>query len=160
MSVFLVSLSYLPSSPIFTCRATTTTTLSPNPSSSPSQTLPLTPTPSLQQQQQTPLTCALHCPHFQSYASLSLFNFYYAFILLFSNLHSTLTLFPVAQAARTSSISIVQLSLTMPPISLNNMVSPISLLILVNWFVWYLSISVISFAHFTNFMRLIWLFLV
>ncbi|KAF7819439.1 putative RNA methyltransferase pc1998 family [Senna tora] len=62
MSLFLVSAR--PSFPLFTCHASTA--LSPHPSSpSPppsSQTLSLTPSSSVQ----SPLTCALHCPHFQS----------------------------------------------------------------------------------------------
>ncbi|XP_054783070.1 uncharacterized protein LOC129290343 [Prosopis cineraria] len=65
MNLFLVSTR--PSFPLFTCHATAALATHPSPPPPSPQTLPLSPNTSVH----SALTCALHCPHFQSCSGCS-----------------------------------------------------------------------------------------
>lgn len=118
-----------PSFSLFSCRATASTALPP-----PTPTPTPTPAPTLISSipQSPPLTCALHCPHFQSYAPPLLTLIFFSFLKI--QFIYIIIAFSGVRGARTSSISTVRWYWTTPPISFGNTASPTSHLTRANWF--------------------------
>lgn len=90
-----------PSFSLFSCRATASTALPPpTPTPTPAPTL-ISSIP-----QSPPLTCALHCPHFQSYAPPLLTLIFFSFLKI--QFIYIIIAFSGVRGARTSSISTVR----------------------------------------------------